>query len=249
MTGKQRFRRYLVWIFWISLVFTAGFIWYYMERQIPEQLSIVAREQEEFRLDLPFDVTLQSESEEVVLGNRSNIPSGEVHLSRAEPLSLYGEKLGSYRVGLKLFGAIHFKDIQVDVVDSRYALPCGLPVGIYLKSKGVMVVGTGRLTDSQGQEVEPAYGLLQSGDYIEAINGQPLTDKEALITSLNSIGDSEALLRVRREGTEMEIRMNPVKTQDGMYKLGAWVRDDTQGIGTITYVAVSYTHLTLPTIA
>ena len=34
----------------------------------------------------------------------------------------------------------------------------------------------------------------------------------------------------------MEIRMNPVKTQDGMYKLGAWVRDDTQGIGTITYV-------------
>lgn len=236
MTGKQRFRRYLVWIFWISLVFTAGFIWYYMERQIPEQLSIVAREQEEFRLDLPFDVTLQSESEEVVLGNRSNIPSGEVHLSRAEPLSLYGEKLGSYRVGLKLFGAIHFKDIQVDVVDSRYALPCGLPVGIYLKSKGVMVVGTGRLTDSQGQEVEPAYGLLQSGDYIEAINGQPLTDKEALITSLNSIGDSEALLRVRREGKDMEIRMNPVKTQDGMYKLGAWVRDDTQGIGTITYV-------------
>ena len=88
MTGKQRFRRYLVWTFWISLVFTAGFIWYYMERQIPEQLSIVAREQEEFRLDLPFDVTLQSESEEVVLGNRSNIPSGEVHLSRAEPLSL-----------------------------------------------------------------------------------------------------------------------------------------------------------------
>ena len=34
----------------------------------------------------------------------------------------------------------------------------------------------------------------------------------------------------------MEVRMNPVKTQDGMYKLGAWVRDDTQGIGTITYV-------------
>ena len=54
--------------------------------------------------------------------------------------------------------------------------------------------------------MEPAYGLLQSGDYIEAINGQPLTDKEALITSLNSIGDSEALLRVRREGKDMEIR-------------------------------------------
>ncbi len=30
--------------------------------------------------------------------------------------------------------------------------------------------------------------------------------------------------------------MSPVKTEDGTYKLGAWVRDDTQGIGTLTYV-------------
>ena len=30
--------------------------------------------------------------------------------------------------------------------------------------------------------------------------------------------------------------MNPVQAADGNYKLGAWVRDDTQGIGTMTYV-------------
>lgn len=236
MTRRQQLRRCLMWTFWLGLLFTIGFTWYYLERRIPDQVRIVAGQEEEFRLELPFEVSLSSESEEVVLGNKSNIPAGEVRLKMDEPLSLYGKNQGSYQLDLKLFGKIPFKDIEVNVVDTQYAVPCGMPVGIYLKSSGIMVVGTGRVMDRQGQEVEPAYGLLQSGDYIEAINGQPLKDKEALITQLNRIGESEALLRVRRNGEDLEVRMNPVKCQDGSCKLGAWVRDDTQGIGTMTYV-------------
>lgn len=121
-------------------------------------------------------------------------------------------------------------------MDTHYAVPCGVPVGIYLKSKGVLVIGTGRIRCRDGEEVEPAYGVLQSGDYIEAINGEPLRDKEALISNLNHSGGQEAVLRVRRDGEELEIHMNPVQAMDGNYKLGAWVRDDTQGIGTLTYV-------------
>ena len=197
---------------------------------------MVADEKEEFLFNLPFDMTILSESEEVVLGNQSNIPAQEIRMKASEPFSLYAKNEGSYRLGLKLFGKIQFKEIQVDVVETRYAVPCGVPVGIYLKSQGVMVIGTGRITGADGQESEPAFGVLQSGDYIEAINGQPLKDKEALITNLNRIGGSEALLRIRRGGEEMEVRMNPVKSDDGSYKLGAWVRDDTQGIGTMTYM-------------
>lgn len=236
MTGRQRFHRWLVWTFWAGVLFTIGFTWFYVERRIPDHLNIVAQEKEELNLELPFDVTLFSESEEVVLGNASEIPSNEIRLKTDEPLSLYAKNQGSYRIGLNLFGKIRFKEIQVDVVDSQYAIPCGLPVGIYLKSKGVMVIGTGRIVGEDGQEVEPAYGVLQTGDYIEAINGQPLKDKEALITNLNHLEGSEALLRVRREGQELDVRMNAVKAEDGNYKLGAWVRDDTQGIGTMTYI-------------
>ena len=119
---------------------------------------------------------------------------------------------------------------------THYAIPCGVPVGIYLRSNGVLVIGTGRIRCEDGEEAEPAYGLLQSGDYIEAINGEPLRDKEALINNLNRNGSQEVYLRVRRDGEEMEVRMNPVQAEDGNYKLGAWVRDDTQGIGTLTYV-------------
>lgn len=240
MAGKKRkknpFRRCLVWTFWLSLLFTLGFTWYYVERKVPDHLSVVVDEKEEFDFALPFQVTLLSDSEEVVLGNQSDIPSDEIRLKVDEPFSLYAKNLGSYHLGLKLFGKFQFKEIQLDVVDTHYAVPCGVPVGIYLRSNGVLVIGTGRIRCQDGEETEPAYGILQSGDYIEAINGQPLRDKEALITSLNDNGGREALLRVRRDGEELEIRMNPVQAADGNYKLGAWVRDDTQGIGTMTYV-------------
>ena len=56
-------------------------------------------------------------------------------------------------MGVKLFGLLELKEIQVNVVDTHYAIPCGVPVGIYLKSKGVMVIGTGKITDQNGQEL------------------------------------------------------------------------------------------------
>lgn len=233
--GKY-FYRILILVFWAGLVFTAGYGWYYAEHQIPEHFSVAEGEETSFSLDLPLYTTLLSESEEVILKGDSGIPQDEIRIRPDQEFSLYARKDGNFRLGLKLFGTIPFKEISVNVEDACYAVPCGMPVGIYLKSRGVMVIGTGKVTDENGSEAEPAYGILQSGDYIEAINGQPLSDKEALMTSLNRMGESEALLRVRRGGRELELSVDTVKTADGSRKLGAWVRDDTQGIGTMTYL-------------
>ena len=233
--GKY-FYRILILVFWAGLVFTAGYGWYYAEHQIPEHFSVAEGEETSFSLDLPLYTTLLSESDEVILKGDSGIPQDEIRIRPDQEFSLYARKDGNFRLGLKLFGTIPFKEISVNVEDACYAVPCGMPVGIYLKSRGVMVIGTGKVTDENGSEAEPAYGILQSGDYIEAINGEPLSDKEALITSLNRMGESEALLRVRRGGRELELSVDTVKTADGSRKLGAWVRDDTQGIGTMTYL-------------
>ena len=233
--GKY-FYRILILVFWAGLVFTAGYGWYYAEHQIPEHFSVAEGEETSFSLDLPLYTTLLSESEEVILKGDSGIPQDEIRIRPDQEFSLYARKDGNFRLGLKLFGTIPFKEISVNVEDACYAVPCGMPVGIYLKSRGVMVIGTGKVTDENGSEAEPAYVIVQAGDYIEAINGEPLSDKEALITSLNRMGESEALLRVRRGGRELELSVDTVKTADGSRKLGAWVRDDTQGIGTMTYL-------------
>ena len=112
-------------------------------------------------------------------------------------------------------------------------------MGIYFKSNGVMVIGTGTITDAAGAEIEPANGVLKSGDYIEAVNGKPLETKEQLMEVVNQAGANGTgvvNLTIRRDGQEIDVSLDAVAAQDGTYKLGAWVRDDTQGIGTMTYM-------------
>ena len=94
---------------------------------------------------------MRVDSEEVVLKNASEIPQGMIRIERPDAVSMYGKNEGSYRVGMKFLGLIRMKDIQVEVVDGSYAIPCGMPVGIYLKSKGVMVIGTGQITNGYGK--------------------------------------------------------------------------------------------------
>ena len=236
MIRKDRLHRIFVWLFWISLIFTITFSLTYVWLAVPDHLNLVVSEEEVFDFALPPGVTFESESEEVVLGNMSNIPEGKVRIQAAEPLSMYGKTQGRYQVGMKLFGIFHMKEIQVDVVEDAYAIPCGTSVGIYLQSDGIMVIGTGEITNEAGNVVEPAYGILKSGDYIEKVNGEPMKDKDDLIEAVNACNGDAVHLEVRRDGEMMKIDLEPVMAEDGSYKLGAWVRDDTQGIGTMTYV-------------
>lgn len=236
MMKKESFRRILIRVFWCSLIFTLGFSWIYIRYAVPDKLNLVINEEEVFHFSLPPGITFESDSEEVILKNSSDIPDGMIRIDRPDSVSMCGKTEGSYLVGMKLLGLIRMKEIQVDVVDSSCAIPCGTPVGIYLSSKGVMVIGTGQVTNKTGNVVEPAYGLLKSGDYIQTINGETLEDKDALVDAVNASGGKAMILGIRRDGREIDVNMTPVLADDGHYKLGAWVRDDTQGIGTMTYV-------------
>ena len=86
-------------------------------------------------ISLFLGVTFESDSEEVVLKNASEIPQGMIRIERPDSVSMYGKNEGSYRVGMKFLGLIRMKDIQVEVVDGSYAIPCGTPVGS-IKIKG-----------------------------------------------------------------------------------------------------------------
>jgi len=207
-----------------------------VDHVIPDRINIVRDQEEIVQFPLPLSATLQSESEEVVLGNGSDIPQDQITITRNQVFSLYGKSEGSYLLSLDLFGLIHFKEIQVDVVNTQYAIPCGAPVGIYLKSKGVMVIGTGEITDRDGTAAEPAAGILKSGDYIESINGKTLETKEELAEEVSHLEGRDAILTVRRDDEVINVTVSPVTAADGTQKLGVWVRSDTQGIGTMTYL-------------
>lgn len=236
---KEKLRRVLLIIFGAGVIALAGVSYQYVKNAVPDRINVVVDRQEQVRFGLPFRALLESESEEVLLNGNSKIPSDQIHLQLNQPFSIYSEQEGTYRLSLKLFGIWKLKDIEVDVSDVQYAVPCGLPVGIYMKSDGLMVIGTGRVTAQTGEVMDPADGILRSGDYIEAINGTPATDKKDMIRAVKEAGNMALTLSVRREGETMDVQMTPVQTQEGDYKLGLWIRDDTQGIGTMTYVCAN----------
>ncbi len=94
---------------------------------------------------------------------------------------------------------IRLKEIQVDVVETQYAISLWYSGGNLSEADGVMVIGTGKVTGEDGETLEPAAGILKSGDYIEAINGKKLETKEQLATAVSELDGSEARLTVRRE--------------------------------------------------
>jgi stage IV sporulation protein B len=128
------------------------------------------------------------------------------------------------------------KEVQASIVEEQTVLAGGETAGIYVKTDGVLVIGTGVVQSMTGEEREPAENLVKSGDYITKINGQPIEEKEQLVEYLNENGKEDIVLTLRRDGEELEVTITPVLCEDKSYKIGVWIRDDIAGIGTIAYV-------------
>lgn len=143
---------------------------------------------------------------------------------------------GGYILPCRLLGYIPFKEVKVTPVDEQEIYVSGSTIGIYMETEGVLVIDTGEIEDQDGEMKEPAKNLVRQGDYIVSFNGEKISTKRELINDIAGLDGEEVTLEVKREGESVPVSVTPVKDTKGDYKLGIWVRDDTQGIGTLTYV-------------
>lgn len=143
---------------------------------------------------------------------------------------------GGYILPCKLLGYIPFKEVKVTPVDDQEVYVSGSTIGIYMETDGVLVIDTGEIQDQNGEIKEPAKNIVRQGDYIVSFNGQKISTKRELISDIAELDGNAVTLEVSREGESIPVSVTPVKDTKGDYKLGIWVRDDTQGIGTLTYV-------------
>ncbi len=126
---------------------------------------------------------------------------------------------------------------------SKMVIPSGEPIGIYVKSEGVMVIGVGEIKGEDGGVYMPCLNLVKQGDYIIGVNGAKINDKTELIEIVNKCNDDYVELQIKSynnvsSNSDIEIfnvKVKPVKSEDGNYMLGLWVKDDISGIGTLTY--------------
>ena len=127
-------------------------------------------------------------------------------------------------------------EVNAATSSENMVIPGGMPIGIYLETEGVMVLGTDSITAQDGMDYEPAANLVKAGDYIVALNEQEIHDKSDLVETVKDLGDEDIILRVRRQEQYMNIRMKPVRLNARECKLGIWVRDNAQGLGTVTFL-------------
>lgn len=127
-------------------------------------------------------------------------------------------------------------EVNAATSSENMVIPGGMPIGIYLETEGVMVLGTDSITAEDGMDYEPAANLVKAGDYIVALNEQTIHDKNELAETVKKLGNEDIILRVRRDEQYMNIRMKPVRLNARECKLGIWVRDNAQGLGTVTFL-------------
>lgn len=119
---------------------------------------------------------------------------------------------------------------------NRTVLLGGMPVGIYMETDGVMVLSTESLEGVDGEEHEPAAGIVRTGDYITAVNEKEISGKSELLEAVDDLDRDSVVLTLRRSGETMDVRIRPVECAPDDYKLGIWVRDNVQGLGTVTFL-------------
>ena len=105
-----------------------------------------------------------------------------------------------------------------------------------METDGVLVLDTEKMTGMDGKEYTPAQGVVSSGDYITEVNHQKIEGKKQLMDLVEHLDGEKVLLTVRRENTVLEKKLAPVQISKGNYRLGIWVRDNVQGLGTITFL-------------
>ncbi len=120
--------------------------------------------------------------------------------------------------------------------DTDTVLLGGMPVGIYMETDGVMVLSTETVEGTDGNFYEPARNLVKAGDYITAVNNRNIEGKADLLNAVEEFGDGNVILTVRRDGESLDVKIHPVEYEAGEYRLGIWVRDNVQGLGTITFL-------------
>lgn len=185
-------------------------------RTLPDRLSVAVGQRAV--LDAPFPLTVQAQ-EDVSAG---------ASLDETLP-----EEAGKSTATISFLGLLPLREVEIDISDDLRLYPGGQAVGVALHTQGVLVVGTSDLSDAYS----PArLAGVKAGDLITQAGGQTLESAEQLTALVASMGEAPLPLTIRRGESILELTLTPKRDgESGDYRIGAWVRDSTAGVGTLSF--------------
>lgn len=115
---------------------------------------------------------------------------------------------------------------------SNYVIASGETIGIEVNSKGILVVGF--------YEVEGEYSAKEAGfeigDKIIKVDNTAVNSIEDMITVIEKKNTEKINFTIKRGSQEKKIALSMKKDKNDILKTGLYVKDQINGIGTLTYI-------------
>lgn len=227
---KRNFRLFIIF-FTLALIL---FLNLFKLILMPKEINIIAGKEQKFEFNIPAEaVVLSTDKACLNLNDKQISVKDKIDLNK--PFSLSCEEECSAKMSLRFLG-VPIKEVNVSVLPNIKLVPCGKTIGVRINTNGIMVLGIGSVKNQKGESVEPCDGVLKAGDLILKVNGVNIENKEELISAIEKCGKDEKLkFQINRASQILEKEVSVIKGDDSKNKIGVWVRDSTQGVGTLTY--------------
>ena len=111
----------------------------------------------------------------------------------------------------------------------------GISAGLTIKTEGATVIGLSDIVTKDGVFSPAKNADIKVGDIVISINGKKVNGAKSITSILSTCGENPVEIVLERNGKKVIKYVLPKKDQNGTYKLGFFLRDDLNGIGTITY--------------
>ena len=228
----RRYRRFLYILLTAGLIALVITVYIDYWKKVPSTIKIRAGVEQE--LDFRVPASGEIYQDEAVESLSSQVES--IHVNFSKGVTLRANQIDHYTMDLKLFGILPYKSVDIQFIQDTTLIPSGIPIGIYVKTDGVLVIGVGEFENQSGETVSPAQYVLQSGDYILDVNGEKVENKKQFVQMIADSEGEDMIMTLRRGEEITEVKIKPECNQNEEWKLGIWIRDNAQGIGTLTYV-------------
>lgn len=121
--------------------------------------------------------------------------------------------------------------------NTKMLYPGGMPFGVKIKTKGVLVVELGDVSTSSGNVCPGKDGGVCVGDVIVRVSGKDVNTVRELSSAINESNGNQIIIEAERDGRLIALCLRPVFSQrDNIFRAGIYVRDNTAGIGTVTFI-------------
>ncbi len=124
--------------------------------------------------------------------------------------------------------------VYANNVDSVYL--GGFTAGFTLKTRGATIIGITDVISNEGRVSPCKNAGLCEGDIIISMDGTPINCAGDITQCLKNYKNGAIIVEALRFGNIKFFNLYPQKDVNGKYKIGVFIREDLQGLGTVSFI-------------